>query len=117
MEFATAAAGAKLVMVMGHTKCGAVAGAIDNVRLGNLTLLLARFGNAIAATPYDGEKTGRNYDYVDKVAATQVRQTLTLIRERSPVMRELEQQGKIKLAGSMYDLKTGRVNLLPDPTA
>jgi carbonic anhydrase len=117
MEFATAVAGARLVMVMGHTKCGAVGGAIDNVRLGNLTLLLARFGNAIAATPYDGEKTGKNYDYVDKVAATQVRQTLTLIRERSPVLRELEQQGKIKIVGSMYDLKTGRVNLLPDPTA
>lgn len=112
MEFATAAAGAKLVMVMGHTKCGAVAGAIDNVRLGNLTLLLARFGNAIAATPYEGEKSGKNYDYVDKVAATQVRQTITLIRERSPVLRDLEQQRKIRIVGSMYDLKTGRVNLL-----
>lgn len=112
MEFATAAAGARLVMVMGHTKCGAVAGAIDGVRLGNLTLLLARFGNAIAATPYDGEKSGKNYDYVDKVAATQVRQTLTLIRERSPVLRDLEASGKIRIAGSMYDLKTGRVTLL-----
>jgi carbonic anhydrase len=112
MEFATAAAGARLVMVMGHTKCGAVAGAIDNVKLGNLTLLLARFGNAIAATPYDGEKSGKNIDYVDKVAATQVRQTITLIRERSPVLRELEQQGKIRIVGSMYDLKTGRVSLL-----
>ncbi len=114
MEFATAAAGAKLVMVMGHTKCGAVAGAIDNVRLGNLTLLLARFGNAIAATPYEGDKSGKNYDYVDKVAATQVRQTITLIRERSPVLRDLEQQGKIRIVGSMYDLKTGRVNLLSE---
>lgn len=112
MEFATAAAGAKLVMVMGHTACGAVAGAIDNVRLGNLTLLLSRFGNAIAATPYDGEKSGKNYDYVDRVAATQVKQTLTLIRDRSPVMRELETAGKIRIVGSMYDLKTGRVTLL-----
>lgn len=117
MEFATAAAGAKLVMVMGHTRCGAISGAIDNVKLGNLTLLLARFGNAIAATPYDGEKTGKNYDYVDRVAATQVRQTLTLIRERSPVLRDLEAAGKIKLVGSMYDLKTGRVNLLPEAKA
>jgi carbonic anhydrase len=117
MEFATAAAGARLVMVMGHTACGAVAGAIDNVKLGNLTLLLARFGNAIAATPYDGDRSGKNYDYVDRVAATQVRQTLTLIRERSPVLRELETSGKIRIVGSMYDLKTGRVNMLPDPTA
>jgi carbonic anhydrase len=114
MEFATAAAGAKLVMVMGHTACGAVAGAIDNVRLGNLTLLLARFGNAIAATPYDGVKSGKNTDYVDKVAATQVRQTLTLIRERSPVLRGLETEGKIRIVGSMYDLKTGRVSLLDE---
>jgi carbonic anhydrase len=112
MEFATAAAGAKLVMVMGHTACGAVAGAIDNVRLGNLTLLLSRFGNAIAATDYDGEKSGKNHDYVDRVAATQVRQTLTLIRDRSPTLRELEREGKIKIVGSMYDLKTGRVTLL-----
>ncbi len=112
MEFATAAAGAKLVMVMGHTACGAVAGAIDNVRLGNLTLLLSRFGNAIAATEYAGEKSGRNYAYVDAVAATQVKQTLTLIRDRSPVMRQLEQDGKIRIVGSMYDLKTGRVSLL-----
>ena len=112
MEFATAAAGAKLVMVMGHTACGAVAGAIDNVRLGNLTLLLSRFGNAIAATEYDGEKSGKNTAYVDAVAATQVKQTLTLIRDRSPVMRELERDGKIRIVGSMYDLKTGRVTVL-----
>lgn len=112
MEFATAVAGAKLVMVMGHTACGAVAGAIDNVRLGNLTLLLSRFGNAIAETEYDGEKSGKNYAYVDAVATTQVRQTLTLIRDRSPVMRKLEEDGKIKIVGSMYDLKTGRVTLL-----
>jgi carbonic anhydrase len=112
MEFATAAAGAKLVMVMGHTACGAVAGAIDNVRLGNLTLLLSRFGNAIAATEYDGEKTAKNYDYVDRVAATQVKQTLQLIRDRSAVLRDLERAGKIRIVGSMYDLKTGRVALL-----
>lgn len=112
MEFATAAAGAKLVMVMGHTACGAVAGAIDNVRLGNLTLLLSRFGNAIAATDYAGEKSGKNYAYVDAVAATQVKQTITLIRDRSPVLRGLEQDGKIRIVGSMYDLKTGRVSLV-----
>jgi carbonic anhydrase len=112
MEFATAAAGAKLVMVMGHTACGAVKGAIDNVRLGNLTLLLSRFGNAIAATEFDGEKSGKNLAYVDAVARTQVSQTLTLIRDRSPVLRGLEQQGKIRMVGSMYDLATGRVTLI-----
>jgi carbonic anhydrase len=112
MEFATAAAGAKLVMVMGHTACGAVSGAIDNVRLGNLTLLFRVSAMPIAATEYDGEKSGKNYAYVDAVAATQVKQTLTLIRDRSPVLRKLEQDGKIKIIGSMYDLKTGRVTLV-----
>jgi carbonic anhydrase len=112
MEFATAAAGAKLVMVMGHTACGAVAGAIDGVRLGNLTTLLARLGNAIESTDYAGEKSGKNMDYVDKVAATQVQKTIVLIRDRSPVLRGLEQKGQIRIVGSMYDLKTGRVSLL-----
>jgi len=112
MEFATAAAGARLVMVMGHTACGAVIGAIDNVRLGNLTLLLSRFGNAIAATDFDGEKTSKNLAYVDAVATTQVSQTITLMRDRSPVMRGLEQEGKIRIVGSMYDLKTGKVSLV-----
>lgn len=112
MEFATAAAGAKLVMVMGHTACGAVAGAIDGVRLGNLTLLLSRFGNAIAATEFTGEKSGKNAAYVDAVAKTQVRETVTLIRERSPVMRKLEQDGKIRIVGAMYDIASGRVSLI-----
>lgn len=112
MEFATAAAGARLVMVMGHSACGAIKGAIDNVRLGNLTLLLSRFGNAIEATEYDGDESSKNPAYVDAVATTHVRQTVALIRERSPVMRDLEQQGRIRIVGSMYDLATGRVTVL-----
>ena len=112
MEFATAASGAKLVMVMGHTACGAIKGAIDHVRLGNLTLLLARFQNAIEATSYEGERTSKNLAFVDAVARTHVQQTIQLIRERSPVMRDLEQQGKIAIAGSMYDLNSGRVSLI-----
>jgi carbonic anhydrase len=112
MEFATAAAGAKLVMVMGHTACGAIKGAIDNVRLGNLTLLLARFGNAIAETEFNGEKSSKNAAYVDAVATTHVRRTVALIRERSPVMRDLEDKGRIRIVGSMYDLAAGRVTLV-----
>ena len=112
MEFATAASGAKLVVVMGHTACGAIKGAIDNVRLGNLTLLLARFQNAVEATAYTGERTSKNLAFVDAVARTHVAQSLQLIRERSPVMRDLEQQGKIAIVGSMYDLETGRVSLI-----
>jgi carbonic anhydrase len=114
MEFATVAAGAKLVMVMGHTACGAIKGAIDNVRLGNLTLLLGRFGNAVEATRdgFTGEPTSKNASYVDAVGATNVRHTVDLIRRRSPVMAELEQQGKIRIVGAMYDLATGRVSIV-----
>jgi carbonic anhydrase len=112
MEFATAAAGAKVAMVMGHTACGAIKGAIDNVRLGNLTLLLARFHNAVADTRYDGDRTSKNPAFVDAVAETNVRQSLQLIRDRSAVMRGLEAEGKIVIVGAMYDLETGRVRLI-----
>ncbi|WP_374388324.1 carbonic anhydrase family protein [Sandaracinobacter sp.] len=112
MEFATAAAGAKVAMVMGHTACGAIKGAIDNVRLGNLTLLLARFHNAVADTRYDGDRTSKYPAFVDAVAETHVRQSLQLIRDRSAVMRGLEAEGKIVIVGAMYDLETGRVRLI-----
>ncbi len=112
MEFATAAAGAKAVIVMGHTACGAIKGAIDRVVLGNLTLLLARFKGAIDTTDYSGEKSGSNWAYVDAVAKTHVKQTVELIRLRSPVMKALEDAGKIRIVGSMYDLKTGKVDLV-----
>ncbi len=112
MEFACAAAGAKAVVVMGHTACGAIKGAIDNVVLGNLTLLLARFKGAIDATTYAGERTSKNYGFVDAVATTNVRMVIETIRERSDVLAGLEKQGKIKLVGSMYDIATGKVALV-----
>ena len=111
MEFACAAAGAKAVVVMGHTACGAIKGAIDNVVLGNLTLLLARFKSAVDATVYTGERTSKNAAFVDAVARTHVLQTLTLVRERSPVLAGLESAGKIKIVGSMYDIASGKVTL------
>ena len=111
MEFACAAAGAKAVVVMGHTACGAIKGAIDNVVLGNLTLLLARFKSAVDATVYSGDRTSKNPAFVDAVARTHVLQTLTLVRERSPVLAGLESEGKIKIVGSMYDIASGKVTL------
>jgi carbonic anhydrase len=112
MEFACAAAGAKLVAVMGHTACGAVAGAINGVELGNLTGLLAKIQPAIRDTAYDGDRTGKNAEFVDAVARTNVAMAVKQIRERSPVLRELEEKGTIKIVGSMYDIGTGRVALL-----
>ena len=112
LEFACAAAGAKLVLVMGHTACGAIKGAIDNVQLGHLTGLLDRIKPAIAATTYAGERTGGNASFVDAVARTNVLRVLDEIRRASGVLAALESDGKIRMVGSMYHLDDGRLELL-----
>ncbi len=112
LEFACAAAGAKLVLVMGHTACGAIKGAIDEVKLGNLTGLLDKIKPAIPATTYTGERTSKNDAFVDAVAATNARRTVEAIRSRSSVLAGLEKQGKIKIVASMYNLVGGRVEFL-----
>jgi carbonic anhydrase len=109
MEFACAVAGAKAVVVFGHTACGAVKGAIDDVEMGNLTGLLARIKPAITATKFEGEKSSKNAAYVDAVARTNVVVALESIRRRSPILADLERKGTIRVAGAMYDLAAGRV--------
>ncbi|WP_428944988.1 carbonic anhydrase [Pantoea sp. FN060301] len=110
MEFACAVAGAKVVLVMGHTRCGAVRGAIDNAQLGNLTGLLDEIKPAIAQTAYSGERKGSNYDFVDAVARKNVELTIENIRKNSPVLKDLEDRKKIKIVGSMYHLAGGKVD-------
>jgi carbonic anhydrase len=112
LEFACAAAGAKVILVMGHTGCGAIKGAIDNVQLGHLTGLLAKIKPAVAATSYAGARTSKSAEFVDAVAATNVHQTVAAIRSQSEVLAKLEAEGKIKIAGSMYHLSGGRVEFL-----
>lgn len=112
MEFACAVAGAKVVLVFGHTACGAIKGAIDDVEMGNLTGLLARIKPAITATTFTGEKSSKNAAYVDAVAHTNVVLTLDNIRRRSPALADLEKKGSIKVVGGMYDLATGMVNFV-----
>lgn len=109
MEFACKLAGAKLVLVMGHTACGAIKGAIDNAQLGNLTALLAKIRPAVEATAYQGERSARNYDFVDAVARKNVEMVAADVRRRSPVLAELERSGAIKIVGAMYDLGTARL--------
>jgi len=112
MEFACKVSGAKLVLVLGHTACGAVKGAIDDVVLGNLTGLLARVKAAIPATKFEGEKSSKNASYVDAVARANVVLGLADIRRRSPILDEMEKKGTIKIAGAMYDLATGMVEFV-----
>ena len=112
MEFGCAVAGAKAVVVFGHTACGAVKGAIDDVEMGNLTGLLARIKPAITATTFDGEKSSKNAAYVDAVARTNVVVTLESIRRRSPILAELEKKGSIRIVGAMYDLASGKVEFV-----
>lgn len=109
MEYACAVAGSKLVLVMGHTACGAIKGAIDKVQLGNLTGLLEKIRPAIEATPYDGNRIANNYPFVNAVARKNVELTVAGIRAGSSVLKELEDKGRIKIAGAMYSVETGVV--------
>src|SRR5262249_37941211 len=90
MEFVSNIAGAKIILVSGHTACGAIKGAIDNVELGNLTGLLLKIRPAVMATTFQGERTSKNLAFVDAVARKNVELTMAYIREKSPVLRELE---------------------------
>jgi carbonic anhydrase len=112
MEFACKLAGAKVVLVMGHTACGAIKGAIDNAQLGNLTGLLAKIRPAVQATRYEGDRSAKNPAFVDAVAKKNVELTMDEIHRRSPVLNDLEKSGAIKIAGAMYDIETAQVSFL-----
>lgn len=107
MEFACKLAGAKVVVVMGHTACGAIKGAIANAELGNLTGLLDKIKPAVEATQYSGERSATNYDFVDAVARKNVEMTVANIRRDSTVLAEMEKSSAIDIVGAMYNLKTG----------
>ena len=110
MEFACAAAGAKVVLVMGHTACGAIKGAIDDVQLGNLTGLLAKIQPAVKATAYQGDRSAKNSAFVDAVARRNVELTMENIRKGSAVLDDLKAKGAIKIAGAMYDIASAKVD-------
>jgi carbonic anhydrase len=112
MEFACQLMGAKVVLVMGHTACGAIGGAIDGAQLGKLTGLLARIQPAVKATAYQGERTGKNYAFVDAVARKHVELTLENIRTGSTVLGGLKAKGAISIVGAMYDIATAKLDFL-----
>ncbi|MCB0461266.1 MAG: carbonic anhydrase family protein [Flavobacteriaceae bacterium] len=113
MEFACKLAGTKLIVVLGHTACGAVKGACDDARLGNLTGMLAKIKPAVKAVtePKDPSvRNSKNSEFVDNVAAKNVQLTIDRILEESDVLKEMQDNGEIKIIGAMYDINTGAVN-------
>lgn len=113
MEFACKLAGTKLVVVLGHTSCGAVKGACDHARMGNLTTLINKIEPAVYAVdePKDAnERNSKNLDFVDAVSKKNVEMTLENIRSQSVILKEMEEKGEIKIIGAMYDISTGAVD-------
>lgn len=110
LEYATAAAGARLVVVMGHTKCGAVAGACKGKKMGHLTGLLEKMGPAVAEVKARGGKASPAFE--EEVTAANVRHALAAARKSSPILQKLEQQGKIALQGAVYHVEDGHVQWL-----
>lgn len=125
LEFAHKVAGSKLIVVLGHSHCGAMKGAADDVVLGNLTHLLARIKPAVVGVPADGKpRTSKNPKFVDEVGRLNVILAVRQIRERSTVLRELHDRQAIDIIGGFYDIGTGKVEFYrplvgasPTPTA
>ncbi len=111
MEFGCKVAGAKIIVVLGHTKCGAVKGACDHVEMGNLTALLSKIQPAVydEKTVIDNRNSG-NSEFVEKVAAINVKRTVHAIMERSPILKEMIEKGDIGIVGGTHDITTGEVN-------
>ena len=114
LEFACKLAGSKLIVVMGHTSCGAVKGACDDAKLGNLTQMLQKIKPAVDQTKTeDGEaRDSSNLNFVNRVSEANVNLTIEAIRKHSPVLKDMEDNGEIEITGAMYDVKTGSVNFL-----
>lgn len=112
MEFACKVSGSKLIMVLGHESCGAVKSAVDDVKLGNITPMLAKIRPAVEAVEYEGDRTSKNAEFVHMVCETNVRQTIDQIRTDSPVLKEMEDNGEIKIVGAVYSLENGEVTML-----
>lgn len=114
MEFACKVAGAKIIVVLGHTKCGAIKGACDHVEMGNLTALLTKIRPAVEdENTVVKERNSRNNEFVDKVAGINVKRTVDAIMERSPILNEMISSGAVGIFGGMHDISTGSVEFFP----
>jgi carbonic anhydrase len=115
MEFGCRVAGSKLIMVLGHSKCGAVKGACDHVELGNLTELLSKIQPAVyAETQTTENRNSKNSEFVENVAAINVRRTVKSIIERSFILEQMLEKGEIGIVGANYNIETGMVEFYED---
>ena len=116
LEFATKLVGARLIVIMGHTLCGAVMGACDHAQLGLLTGTLANINPAVEAVEGDyNPRTSQNEKFVEAVTEKNVKLTMQKLRTRSVVLREMIDKGEIGLVGAMYDVSTGKVTFFENP--
>lgn len=117
MEFACKVAGSKLILVLGHTNCGAVKGACDHVEMGNLTELLSKLQPAVyQETSSKENRTSTNKEFVENVATINVKRSVEQIIERSYILEQMLEKGEIGVVGAMYSVKTGKVNFFDDVT-
>jgi len=115
MEFACKVAGSKFIVVLGHTKCGAVKGACDHVEMGNLTSLLSKLRPAVDdETSTKNDRNSKNTTFVENVASINVRRTVKNIMERSYILHEMIEKGEIGICGAMYNVETGVVEFFDD---
>ena len=113
MEYGCKVSGAKVILVLGHEHCGAIKSAIDGVKLGNITAMLEKIKPAIKkSSAYTGDKSSKNYEYVDLVCRNNVLHTIDEIKAKSPILKEMADHGKIKIVGAIYELGTGEVKFL-----
>lgn len=112
MEYACKVAGSKLVFVLGHESCGAVSAACDGVELGNITDMLKNLKPAVKAVETEGKRDSSNKDFVQKVVEKNVELTMDRVREKSSILKSMEEKGEIKIVGGVYSLQTGEVELL-----
>jgi carbonic anhydrase len=115
MEFACKVAGAKIIVVLGHTKCGAIKGACDHVEMGNLTALLSKIQPAVRAEKTTVEnRTSSNEEFLEKVSTINIRRTVSAVLERSLILKELIETGECGIIGGNHDISTGEVLFYQD---
>lgn len=111
MEYACGVANSKIIVVLGHTRCGAVVSACDQVKSGHITGLLSKINPAIESeTTTTSERNGQNFSFVNNVSKINVELAINKIRQKSPILLDLEKEGKIMITGGIYDVETGEVS-------